>query len=126
MGPFVRITALSIKFSSSLMFPGQSHRVRARMMSGGIVSIFLFSRRECLSTKYRTSSGMSSRRSRKGGIVIGKTLRRYYRSLRNSRSATIFVRSRFVAATNRTLTGMVWLLPSLSNSFSCKARRIFG
>ena len=42
MGPLERITALSMKFSSSRILPGQSQRVRAFMVSAGMVSIPLF------------------------------------------------------------------------------------
>ena len=54
--------------------------------------------------KYRASIGMSSARSRSGGIVIGNTDSRKYRSSRYWRAATAAFRLRFVAATTRTST----------------------
>ena len=47
---------------------------------------------------------MSSRRSRSGGSTMGNTAIRYHKSSRNRPWATIAARSRFVAATIRTLT----------------------
>ena len=54
--------------------------------------------------KYRASIGMSPGRSRSGGIVIGNTDSRKYRSSRNCRAATAAFRLRLVAATTRTST----------------------
>ncbi len=65
-----------MKFSSSLMLPGQGHRTSAFMVLLGTVSIFLSMRRDNFCTKCRTNSGMSSCLSRNGGIRIGKTFRR--------------------------------------------------
>ena len=46
--------------------------VRARIVSVGMVSISFFIRRANCWAKWRTSIGMSSRRSRSGGTLIGK------------------------------------------------------
>src|ERR1700730_9992219 len=55
---------------------------------------------------------------------IGNTFQRYSKSWRNSQFSIIFSRSRLVAATSRTSTCLVRLLPSLSNSRSCKAEQL--
>jgi hypothetical protein len=49
--PGVRITALSMKFSSSLTLPGHCHAQRAVIVSGGMVAIRLPIRLACLFTK---------------------------------------------------------------------------
>ena len=70
------MTARSMKFSSSRTLPGHGKLVRVRIVSDGIFSI----RRPILSAyfvvKWRTSTGMSSGRSRNGGVVMGKTFSR--------------------------------------------------
>ena len=75
-GPWERITARSITFCISRMFPGQLYRTRVFMTSVGIVSIRRPIRRAKRWVKWRASIGMSSRRSRKGGSTTGKTFRR--------------------------------------------------
>jgi len=55
-----------------------------------------------------------------------KHIQAAYKSLRNSRFSIIFSRSRWVAATSRTSTFLVRVLPSRSNSRSCKARSNLG
>src|SRR5438874_3304725 len=74
--PWERITERSTKFSSSLTFPGHPQLTNAFMVSAGMLSIFLFMRRANFCTKCRTSTGISSLRSRKDGTRIGKTCRR--------------------------------------------------
>ena len=74
--PCVRITQRSIKFSSSRMFPGQSALTRASIAIFWIDRMHFCMRRERRDTKKWTSNGMSSRRSRRGGISIGNTLKR--------------------------------------------------
>jgi hypothetical protein len=73
---FAKITARSIRFCSSRIFPGQDYDLNAAIVCGGMESICLPIRRLNVSTKWFTSSGMSSWRSRRGGREIGKTLRR--------------------------------------------------
>src|SRR5205807_1577902 len=58
--PLLRITDLSMKFSSSRTLPGQSQFTKAAMVSREIFSIFFFIRTAYLCTKCRTSNGMSS------------------------------------------------------------------
>ena len=65
--PVEIITARSITFWSSRMFPGQWYRHRASIAADGIVSMTLFIRLENCCVKCRTSSGTSPCRSRKGG-----------------------------------------------------------
>ncbi len=60
--------------------------------------------REICSTKWRTSSGMSSRRSASAGTRIGTTARRWNRSSRNVPSAISRSRSRPVEEMMRTST----------------------
>ena len=74
--PRVRITARSIRFSSSRIFPGQCQRVSFFILAAGTDSISFSMRRAYFWAKYRTSRGMSSGRSRSGGIWMGKTLSR--------------------------------------------------
>jgi len=74
--PRVRITARSTKFSSSRMFPGQSQFVRAFIAAAGIVSMCFCIRPASFWTKKRTNKGMSSLRSRNGGMRMGNTFRR--------------------------------------------------
>jgi hypothetical protein len=66
------------------------------------LSMVLFMRRENSFAKWRTRSGISSGRSRNGGISTGKTFKRKKRSERNFRSPTIASKSRLVAAIRRT------------------------
>ena len=75
-GPRERMTALSIRFSSSRTLPGHGQRSRAFMVSGGMDSIRLFILRACFWTKWWTRRGTSSGRSRSGGTCIGNTLKR--------------------------------------------------
>src|SRR2546425_4776806 len=65
--PWERITERSTKFSSSLAFPGHPQLTNAFIVSAGMLSIFLFMRRD-FCTKCRTSRGISSLRSRKDGL----------------------------------------------------------
>ena len=76
--------------------------------------------------KYRASIGMSSARSRSGGIVIGNTDSRKYRSSRYWRAATAAFRFRLVAATTRTSTCSGAVPPTRSKRFSSSARRILA
>jgi hypothetical protein len=76
LAPGERITDLSMKFSSSRTFPGHGQLTRARIVSDGIFSIVRSIFAAYFLVKYRTSSGMSSERSRNGGSVIGKTFSR--------------------------------------------------
>jgi len=71
-----RTTARSTRFSSSRTFPGQCQLASLRRDDAGMVSIFFCIRRAYFCVKYRTSKGMSSGRSRKGGIRMGTTFRR--------------------------------------------------
>src|SRR5258708_7429626 len=74
--PRVRITARSTKFSSSRMFPGHSQFVRVFIADAGIVSMCFCIRLANFWTKKRTSKGISSLRSRNGGMRMGNTFRR--------------------------------------------------
>ena len=71
-----RIMDRSITFRSSRMFPGQSYVTSASILACATESIVFPSIVEYLETKNDTSNGISSRRSRSGGLSIGKTLRR--------------------------------------------------
>ena len=71
-GPDERMTARSITFSSSRMLPGQNERFSASIVALGMIVMRRFSGRENLSTKWWTSAGMSSGRSRSAGTLHGK------------------------------------------------------
>src|SRR5262245_36125191 len=71
--PRVRITARSMKFSSSRTFPGQCHPFKRFIAPAGIVSIRFSMRRAYFWVKCRTSKGISSGLSRSGGIRMGNT-----------------------------------------------------
>src|SRR5208337_1421442 len=71
-----RITARSTRFCSSRTLPGQEYDEKAAIVSGGMWRMYLFVRRLKISTKCSTRSGISRRRSRRGGNEIGKTLSR--------------------------------------------------
>src|SRR5439155_246220 len=71
-----RITARSMRYSSSRIFPGHGYRIKASIVSEGIVSIVLFIRRAKCCTKWRTNRGTSSARSRSGGTRSGNTFKR--------------------------------------------------
>ena len=71
-----RITARSTRFCSSRMLPGQEYDEKAAIVSAGMWWICLPMRRLKISTKCSTSAGISSRRSRRDGNEIGKTLSR--------------------------------------------------
>ena len=75
-GPLDRITARSMTCSNSRILPGQEYRHSAPIPSGDTISNFFFIRWENFDRKYWTSNGMSSRRSRSGGTVMGKTFSR--------------------------------------------------
>ena len=60
LGPLERITARSMKFSSSRTFPGHDQLASARIVSAGILSICLFIFPAYFLVKCRTSIGMSS------------------------------------------------------------------
>jgi hypothetical protein len=75
-GPGERITARSMTFCSSRMLPGQAYRIKPCIVSDAMVSIVLCMLRANCCTKWRTSSGISSGRSRRGGTCTGKTLTR--------------------------------------------------
>lgn len=74
--PVVRITARSMKFCNSRMFPGHLHSVMACNAGVGISLILFFMRQAYRETKYSTRMGMSSRLSRRGGNWMGKTASR--------------------------------------------------
>ena len=80
------------------------------------------------SAKCRARAGMSSGRSRSGGRRMGKTAIRYQRSSRNCPSATIAARSRWVAATRRTLTWTGSCPPtrSIQPSWRIRSRRTWA
>src|SRR5579864_2538760 len=65
---------------------------------------------------------MSAARSRNEGISIGTTFSLYKRSWRNLPSATRAFKSRWVAASTLTSTGIGPLLPTRSISRSCSTR----
>jgi hypothetical protein len=74
--PRVKMTERSIMFSSSRMFPGQLQAASFFIAGAGIVWMALFIRRLYFCVKYRTRRGMSSGRSRRGGMRMGNTLSR--------------------------------------------------
>jgi hypothetical protein len=71
--PRERITARSMTFCISRMFPGQGYRTNAFIVSEEIVSICFFMLRAKCWAKCRTRKGMSSVRSIKDGTWIGNT-----------------------------------------------------
>ena len=122
VSPSHRITARSITFCNSRTFPGQLYPSNnLRDFLSMVVNFFpaIFPKR---SMKYSTSKGMSASRSLNGGISIGTTVSRYKRSSRNLPSATSVFRSRWVAASALTSTGIGSLLPTRSISRSCRTR----
>ena len=71
--PSVSSTARSITFLSSRTLPGQAYALSIACASGAISrTCFPNSRLKC-AVKCLTSGGMSSRRSRSGGSVMGMT-----------------------------------------------------
>ena len=75
--------------------------------------------------KCSSNTGMSSVRSRNGGIVMRTTFSRKNRSSRNFPSFTSCSRLRLVAATRRTSTVIVLELPMRSKLFVSMKRRSF-
>ena len=73
---WARMTARSTRFCSSRMLPGQEYDEKAAIVSGGMWRMCLLMRPLKISTKCSTRAGISSRRSRRGGNEIGKTLSR--------------------------------------------------
>ena len=71
-----RITVRSMTLCSSRMLPGQAYRLKPCIVSDAMVSIVLCMLQANCCTKWRTSSGISSGRSRRGGTCTGKTLTR--------------------------------------------------
>ncbi len=109
-------------FCSSRTFPGQPYAWNTfRNFLSMVLNFFptLFPNR---SMKYSTSRGISSARSRNDGIWMGTTFSRYRRSWRNFPSPTSAFKSRCVAATTLTSTGIGRLLPTRSISRSCRTR----
>ena len=111
VSPSHRITARSTTFCSSRTFPGQLYPWNSLRDFLSMALNFFPARFPKRSMKYSTSKGMSETRSRKGGISIGTTLSRYRRSSRNLPSATSAFKSRCVAASTLTSTG-IGLIPS--------------
>ena len=74
--PRLMMTALSTMFSSSRILPGQLYATKASMVFWEMASIFFPVLPEYFFTKCFTSSGISSFRSRSGGISMGNTLSR--------------------------------------------------
>ena len=125
--PSHRMTARSRLFCSSRTLPGQECSRSARFASSDSARplashLARRSGRERPAARRRTSP----RRRRSGGISTGKTESRKKRSSRNSFRATASFRSRFVAATTRTSTVIVWTPPTRSNCLSCTRRRILA
>ena len=121
-----RITARSMQFCSSRTLPGHGYACSSSSAAGDSVSGFLFSRGRTARRSGAPGSATSSARSRSGGIWIGNTDSRKYRSSRNWRSATRCFRLRLVAATTRTSTCSDCVPPTRSNCFSSSARRILA
>lgn len=76
VSPSHRITALSITFCSSRIFPGQSYVWNSSNVAFLMLLIFLPVLLANRWVRYSTSNGMSSTRSRSGGTWIGKTFNR--------------------------------------------------
>src|SRR6266404_3925870 len=74
--PLVRITDRSTRFSNSRTFPGQHQRSSFCIVVAGTAPIRFPIVRAYFCVKCCTSNGMSSRRSRNGGIRIGNTFNR--------------------------------------------------
>ena len=72
----VKATMRSTIFSSCRTLPGHSYPIKAFMTWGAIVFISSLCVSQNCEMKRWISSGMSSRRSRKGGILIGMTFSR--------------------------------------------------
>ena len=75
-GPFARIIERSTTLRSSRTLPGQGYCSSACMFCCGIVSIRLPSAFDMSTTNRHTRSGMSSTRSRSGGMWMGNTFSR--------------------------------------------------
>ena len=71
-----RTTERSTTFWSSRMFPGQKYDSKSSSDCLSILRMFFPAFLANRSTKYSTSIGMSSLRSRRGGTCMGKTLSR--------------------------------------------------
>src|ERR1700733_2407327 len=123
--PSVNITARSIKPSSSVALPGQFNFIRTFMVSVGTVAMRLFIRPANFRTKYLTSRGISSRRSRRDGIWRGAAFNWSYKSRRNGCSPR-FVRSCLLEVIQRTFTRMRRVLLSGSNCPHFSTRSSLG
>src|SRR5690606_38802289 len=121
--PSARTIARSIVFSSSRTLPGQGYASSSRIASASTPSMLSRSLRLYWSTKWCTSSGISSRRWRSGTRWIGTTAIRQYRSRRKLPSRISSSRSLFVAETRRTSTSRDFVSPSRRTSPSCSTRR---
>ena len=73
MAPGSRATVRSMRFSSSRTFPGHAWASRTRIASVEIFFSGIPCSVETFFRKCRTRRGMSSRRSRSGGIGSGMT-----------------------------------------------------
>jgi len=109
-------TARSTTWSSSRTFPGQGYWSSAWSASSVKPSKSFRYRRPCRPRKWAASTGMSSRRSRRGGRRISTVLRRKNRSWRNRPAATSAGRSALVADSTRTSATWVRDEPTRSNS----------
>ncbi len=70
------MTDRSMTFCSSRMFPGQAYDSNSSRVLFSMVPIFFPDFREKRWMKYSISLGMSSLRSRRGGVSIGNTFKR--------------------------------------------------
>ena len=116
-------TARSIVWSSSLTFPGQPYCVNACSAAGsncctGRRYLAAYRARKCA-----PSTGISSRRSRKGGIRTSTVFNRNRRSSRNCPAAQAAGRSAFVAESTLTFTRREREEPTRSTSPDSSTRK---
>ena len=104
------------------MLPGQRWAASVASAAGSATGASAGVCGRACRTKCSTSMGMSSRRSRRGGIAISNVLIRNSRSSRKSPVFTISSSDRCVAQTTRTSTVIGWLSPTRRISPLSRAR----
>src|SRR5216117_3360420 len=123
--PPARITSRSMMFASSRTLPGQAYEASSCTAPASNWTDRP-SRVAWRTAKWCTNGGMSSGRSRSGGMWIGRTLRRNSRSSRNWPCWEAFARSLFVAAITRTSTVTGFSPPSRSITPDSSTRSNFA
>ena len=126
-GPSAMIIAVFTLFSSSRTLPGQEYASSAasRVFGEAALRPAVQRRRTCAASRAPARSA-PPRRSRSGGTSIVTSPMRKYRSWRKRCSAISACRSRLVAQTTRTLTGISWRPPTRSITRFCRKRSSFA